>query len=684
MKKNKIILLILFIIIFSSCKGKNNSSTNVMTSFVNSMTSTTSSISTNNTLSSSSSSINYTKLATPVVTLDELTGIVSWNSINNADYYSYIVNGTNEYTTTNTNLKLEDGQNISICAMSNTNEFLPSDFSNAISYIENDVIIVPAGYSSVYFYDTNFSTISIKNGSLLSKPNDPSKSNYIFDNWYADIYYSKLFDFSEPIINNTIIYAKYNPIELINSIYYWIKADANMTSTVQSSSSSWRFIPLKLNTSQTNYKEFSATVTVNSVPCEFLITDGFESTTNRLYWKYNGNNFIINSIGTYTIYFSTEHQWKDNDIYINAYIAKLQTASSLLYVNTNSKINKLATPLITISNNSGIVSWSKVTNAIKYGYIINNGPMAYTNDFSININYKDFITVIAIGDNDNYSNSNWSNTIIRYQIIEGDQPTIDYYYVFFYEADLPCVKVNNGDKISKPINPTKKGFKFVNWYSDFNRTILFDFNQTIEKNTVIYAKWEILFDWKTHEFFYIFNSSNTKLTGLIINQNVNDYNEYYGTITITSATNIIIKDRDGIQSFGPYQLTKASTYTIYFSDEHLWRNNSHIYVMDHNCNIYFTNAISWSKVYAYAYLNSTVNNASWPGVEMTYVKTNNYNQKIYRIVVDLSKYKYIIFSNGSGAQVVTISLDYVQSEQGYYSKETMTDGRYNYGTFTYS
>ncbi|MGN0452331.1 MAG: starch-binding protein [Ruminococcus sp.] len=84
--------------------------------------------------------------------------------------------------------------------------------------------------------------------------------------------------------------------------------------------------------------------------------------------------------------------------------------------------------------------------------------------------------------------------------------------------------------------------------------------------------------------------------------------------------------------------------------------------------VYFTNNKSWSTVKAYLWNSSTnANMGAWPGVDMTYVKTNSQNQKIYSVTYDPSAFDKIIFNNGNngGSQTVDISLT-GENGVGYY------------------
>lgn len=55
--------------------------------------------------------------------------------------------------------------------------------------------------------------------------------------------------------------------------------------------------------------------------------------------------------------------------------------------------------------------------------------------------------------------------------------------------NIEVQKVALGDKITRPKDPTKKGYKFIEWQLD-GKT--YDFNSTIEKNVTLKAKWQAL------------------------------------------------------------------------------------------------------------------------------------------------------------------------------------------------
>lgn len=55
-------------------------------------------------------------------------------------------------------------------------------------------------------------------------------------------------------------------------------------------------------------------------------------------------------------------------------------------------------------------------------------------------------------------------------------------------VDLPSQSVGNNEKIQKPEDPSKEGYRFVAWFADENYTTKFDFDKPITKATTIYGK----------------------------------------------------------------------------------------------------------------------------------------------------------------------------------------------------
>ena len=69
---------------------------------------------------------------------------------------------------------------------------------------------------------------------------------------------------------------------------------------------------------------------------------------------------------------------------------------------------------------------------------------------------------------------------------------IQYYTVTFNSQGGSAVenrKTDDSGKVSRPNNPFREGFIFVDWYSDTAFMNVFDFNKVITRNITLYAKW---------------------------------------------------------------------------------------------------------------------------------------------------------------------------------------------------
>ena len=57
---------------------------------------------------------------------------------------------------------------------------------------------------------TSIADQSVRSGNKAEKPADPTKSGYVFDDWYEEDTFVNVFDFTDPITADTTIYAKFD------------------------------------------------------------------------------------------------------------------------------------------------------------------------------------------------------------------------------------------------------------------------------------------------------------------------------------------------------------------------------------------------------------------------------------------------------------------------------------------
>lgn len=623
-----------------------------------------------------------TPLNSPSLIINEENGVVTWNEVEGATHYNYIINDSEVKSTTSTTLELLDRSTISIQAANNETI---SSWSYPVTYFDtSDIIIEETESYWVYFHNTSLPSVEIKAGDLLTKPNNPSKIHHTFDNWYEDPYHTTLFDFSKPITKNTIIYANYFENELIKDTYFWVKANPKISATISgnTSDSGWNFIPLKLNKEQTKFKEFYTTVTVHgatsSDPAAYLIMDGFDNNPGRTYWKNGNADFTINSDGIYNIYFTVESQYAKN------IHAKCELTNNTFIKNANTVINEttLNTPIVSIDSENDLAIWDKIPGAKEYEVVINNNDTKRISDNYISLNKKDFITVRAISPN---GNSNWSIPNANLNYIYEDLNPETHAYVYFINSSLPSVKIEIGASI-EALDPIEiEDYTFEGWYEDIALTKKAEFPYTILKNTVFYPKYTYEYDYKTKDYYNLVDEYGNKVCGLKWNIDNYDFLEYTtNAVKLNASTKYYVQTLDGSKSWGPYIVSSTNVYKIYFSEDNLWNVNTefecNVYITLDKFTLYFSNNQRWSgKIYAYTWNSSTSKYAkAWPGNEMTYVKTNDYGEDIYKIDIDITNYDCIIFNNGSN-QSKDISLDSIESGTGFF----ISDNSKGYGTYKF-
>jgi len=629
---------------------------------------------------------------TPSLKINEETGVVTFEEIEGAKYYNYVINDGNIQQTTSNVIALENKSNVSVQAVGENNVY--SEWSSAVTFYDTSEVVIEGNFSTynVYFHNTNLDVVQVQHGDKINRPNNPQKDNHVFDNWYSDPFYTTLFDFDKPIIENTIIYAHFNPTNLIDDVYFWVKANDKITSSIQSSflsDSGWKFIPLKQN-NNTKIREFEAVINVSnatsSTPAKFLIMDGFSDDEGRTYYKNNNSDFTITSNGIYKITFSTETLYMLGGNQVNAKY-ELITSQNINYLNEY-EIVKLDTPSIEVDGDNNIAFISDVEGAVKYEVIINNGLSKIINTNQITLNKGEHISCRAIGENNVYSF--WSipkaNISYRYENIKEEKT---HAYVYFYESgfNAECVEINTYIN-EKEI--TKEGYNFLGWYLDISYKNKASFPYLVKDNVVFYPRFEAKNDLINKDYYELIDSNNNRISGFKWNLDNYDFYEYETSdISLNSNENYYVKSLDTNKKWGPYKVEESGTYTVYFSEEHIWDVNTekakNVYFAKSECNIYFTNALNWSGT-IYAYMWNDASNQyykAWPGKEMDYVRTNSYGQNIYKIAVDLTKYDYIIFNNGS-SQTVDLSLENASNNSAFYTKNEKDGNGYKCGTYTYS
>lgn len=171
---------------------------------------------------------------------------------------------------------------------------------------------------------------------------------------------------------------------------------------------------------------------------------------------------------------------------------------------------------------------------------------------------------------------------------------------------------------------------------------------------------------------------------------------YTASVPVSATSATIVRMLPSGSYYNEMNISLSSSYNYYTSDSN-WSSLTTSYYDDENddgnddgdddgdddqesdlISVYFTDNYNWGKVYAYTW-GGTENTDSWPGTEMTYVSTNEYNQSVYKIEI-ASDVAGLIFNNGNGTQTVDITSGIVDG-QGYYL--TSTSGKCSVDTYIY-
>ncbi len=279
---------------------------------------------------------------------------------------------------------------------------------------------------TVKFMDgaTELSSSEVNFNSVVNKPSDPTKSGYVFVNWYSDSSFTTLFDFTTKITDNTKVYAKFN--EIITYTVQFLDSSNASVSTTQT---------VTENTCATKPSDPTKTGYV----FENWYTDSSFTTVFDFNTKINSNTKVyakFEAVPTYTVEFLDS---------TNASVATNQTINE----------NTCAT---------------KPTNPTKTGYKFINW---YTDTNFTTI--FDFTTKIN------------SNTKIYAKFEELAKYDVDFLDENGSTV-AQSQTVTEGECATKPSDPTKEGYTFKGWYTDDDFTTAFDFTTKITTDTVIYAK----------------------------------------------------------------------------------------------------------------------------------------------------------------------------------------------------
>ena len=338
-------------------------------------------------------------ISTPIVTINT-EGLASWNSIDNATEYIYVVDDGQEVSTTETSVLLTIGQEIKVKAKGDGVNCSDSSWSETKKYtltlpapelsvdqygvVRWEAIQNATGYSYIIDggtkQDTTETSITIQDEQTIKVMAIGDGEDYLDSNWSNEITFNFLQELVPPVLSiDAYGNVSWNPVDNASGYLCVINGETEIQiSTTSYTLQSGQTLKVKALGDNENFRdsEFSLTIT-----------------------------------------------------------HKIQ----------------LATPTVTINSSTGVATWTAVANATHYGYKINGGTEITTTSTSVTLYDGQSIQVKAYGNN-SYKESGWSVSKTYTKPITVSWPSTSTFKKFGFSSGL-----------SQPAGTTLKS---VNIYSN--------------------------------------------------------------------------------------------------------------------------------------------------------------------------------------------------------------------------
>ncbi|MDT2659532.1 InlB B-repeat-containing protein [Enterococcus hulanensis] len=306
-----------------------------------------------------------------------------------------------------------------------------------------------AGWKAKEKFDVTFETDggsavakqTVEDGSKASKPSDPTKVGHDFTGWYKDAGCTEVFDFDKEVITEA------------TTIYAGWKAKAK--------------------------EKFDVTFETDggSAVAKQTVEDGSKASKPSDPTKagYDFTGWYKDTGCTEAFDFDTEVITEATTIYAGWEVKAKEKFDVVFDSNGGSAVTKQ-----TIEDGGKA---TKPSDPTKAGYIFEGWYKEQT-----------FLTPF------DFTNETITENVTLYAKWKQEDITIPSHQVTFEldNGDAPIKQeVQDGEKLTRPQDPTKSGYKFAGWYKDSQHTQVFDFDkETISSSLSLYAKWEKLEEYK--------------------------------------------------------------------------------------------------------------------------------------------------------------------------------------------
>ena len=387
----------------------------------------------------------------------------------------------------------------------NLNLFNPNtSIKNDITLYARWIEITTNEYTVKFNTDGNvIDTQIILENEFASKPIDPVKEGYKFVGWVLSPEADTIFDFAQAITRNITLYAKWEKLTLFDVI-------SKTNVIVMDDFNSY--------TAADKIATFSETYGTTGIFYRYNVKSGSGSaSTNYITLGSGVANLVDNSDGGTQLIVDLGKNYTTNIIEGYADIKLVNQGDSwtpvqFLGYNANNEVievlglrlkNGLINYRLFGASDSNLgtayttVPADNITYKLHYVFDLENGTTyislndkVLVNNVKTNINSLAAIKFVS-------SDGNKKTLTIDNIVVANNEQVVDYdsneYCQVIFEtnggSNVDSQKVILGQKAIRPENPTKAGYEFVNWYSDSNLINLYSFDEPINNNIVIYAKW---------------------------------------------------------------------------------------------------------------------------------------------------------------------------------------------------
>jgi len=307
-----------------------------------------------------------------------------------------------------------------------------------ISIIKTDSINAE-NYTVTFETDggTVISEQPLTEGARVVRPQDPTKTGHVFIGWYEDAELTKEFSFATPITKNTTLYARWNKAADIIGKKFTVKFD-----------------------------------TTGGLPMDDVNVDGADLLEEPTVPVKNGYEFVgwytdedlINQFDFETIIvkdYTLYARWKKDPLYSgNTYkITFVSDAQEAVPEQTVAGCELISIPMVPVKEGYDFMGWYA------------DAQKTVLFDFTVPVTADQ--TVYA----------RWS--------LRGDAPLRTVQFVLWKGGSvLPLQTVINGQRVNRPVDPSRYGYRFTGWYSDPEGTAVYDFNAPVYTDMTLYGMWQ--------------------------------------------------------------------------------------------------------------------------------------------------------------------------------------------------